>query len=185
MKYTRIAIAVAVVAVAAMVPASGLAGQPVISDHGSFVDGPNPDNWCGSVDGTSTFYGTFTFRQDASGAFHGTEAVKGIFTASGTGKSLELMDAGVDMGTGVDNGDGTTTFTEKSAGLAIRFKIPNGPVLKDVDGQPILGAGEASAVVTIDNATGDVISFQQTVHGPHPLHDGVDICGPSVAYLTS
>ena len=185
MRYTRIAIAVAVVAVAAAVPASGLAGQPVIFDHESFVDGPNPDNWCGAVVGTSTFYGTFTFRQDASGAFHGTESSKGLFTASGTGKSLELFEAGVDMGTGVDNGDGTTTFTEKSAGLVIRFKIPNGPVLKDADGQPILGAGEASSVVTIDNATGDVISFQETVHGPHPLRDGVDICGPSVAYLTS
>ena len=89
------------------------------------------------------------------------------------------------MGVGVDNGDGTTTFTEKSAGLVIRFKVPNGPVLKDADGKPILGAGEASSVATIDNATGDLISLQETVHGPHPLRDGVDICTPSVAYLTS
>jgi len=39
--------------------------------------------------------------------------------------------------------------------------------------------------VTVDNATGDVISGSETVHGPHPLRDGVDICGPSIAYLMS
>ena len=58
-------------------------------------------------------------------------------------------------------------------------------MLKDADGKPILGAGSVDAVVTIDNATGDIISIQESVHGPHPLRDGVDICGPSVAYLTS
>ena len=90
------------------------------------------------------------------------------------------------MGTGVDNGDGTTTFTEHSSGLVIRFKIPNGPVLKDVDGKPILGAGSVDAVLTIDNTTGDIVSIEgERFDGPHPLRDGVDICGPSVAYLTS
>jgi hypothetical protein len=157
----------------------------VIRDHESFVDGPNPDSWCGEVDGMSTFTGTFTFRQDASGAFHATGETRGVFTATATGRSLEQFDTGVDMGTGVDNGDGTTTFTERTAGLAIRFQIPNGPVLKDADGKPILGAGTIYTVVTIDNATGDVVSFSETVDGPHPLRDGVDICGPSVAYLTS
>jgi hypothetical protein len=96
-----------------------------------------------------------------------------------------VADSGVDFGTGVDNGDGTTTFTEHSAGLVIRFKIPSGPVLKDPSGQPIVGAGEVESVVTIDNATGDIVSIQESVHGPHPLHDGVDICTTSVAYLTS
>jgi hypothetical protein len=181
----RIAIVAAVVALAAALPAASVAGQPVIFDHESFVDGPNPDSWCGVVDGTSIFYGTFTFRQDASGTFHATESVKGLFTASATGRSLELASANVDMGVGVDNGDGTTTFTEKSAGLVIRFKIPNGPVLKDADGKPILGAGEVSSVATVDNATGDLVSLQESVHGPHPLRDGVDICTPSIAYLTS
>jgi hypothetical protein len=89
------------------------------------------------------------------------------------------------MGTGVDNGDGTTTFTEHVAGLAIRFKIPGGGVLKDADGRPILGAGSIDSVLTIDNATGEIVSGTEAVHGPHPLHDGVDICGPSVAYLLS
>jgi hypothetical protein len=180
----RIALVVALVAAAAALPAASLAGQPVIPDHETFVDGPNPDTWCGVVDGTITVTGKFTVRQDASG-FHATSHERGVFTASATGRSLDLFDTGVDMGTAVDNGDGTTTFTERTAGLAVRFQIPNGPVLKDADGKPILGAGMIDTVVTIDNATGDIVSFSETFDGPHPLHDGVDICGPSIAYLTS
>jgi hypothetical protein len=29
------------------------------------------------------------------------------------------------------------------------------------------------SVAVIDNATDDLISIQETVHGPHPLRDGV------------
>jgi hypothetical protein len=93
--------------------------------------------------------------------------------------------ANLDMGAGVDNGDGTFTFTEHTAGLVLKFKILNGPVLKDADGKPIIGAGVIDSVATFDVATGDLISLQETVHGPHPFRDGVDVCGPSIAYLTS
>jgi len=175
----------AVIALAAALPAAGIAGQPVIRDHESIVDGPNPATWCGQVDGTEVATGTFTYRQDASGAFHATEHFQSVFTATATGRSLENDASDLDMGTGVDNGDGTTTFTEHSAGLVIRFKIPNGPVLKDADGKPILGAGVVDSVLTIDNATGDILSGSETFHGPHPFRDGVDVCTPSVAYLTS
>jgi|SRR5579884_685216 len=175
----------AVVAFAATVAAAATAGKPVIFDHESFVDGPNPSSWCGVVDGTEVTTGTFTFRQDASGAFHATQQQTSIFTASATGKSLEVSAAGVDMGAGVDNGDGTMTFTEKQAGLAVTFKVPNGPILKAANGKPLLGAGVIDDVATFDIATGDLVSFQETVHGPHPQRDGVDVCTPTVAYLTS
>jgi hypothetical protein len=181
---TRIAAVAAVVAVAAAIPAVGVAGQPVVRDHESVVEGPFPSSFCG-VDGSEIDTGTFTFRQDASGAFHATESFRNVFTASSTGRSLEFSFANVDMGAGVDNGDGTFTFTEHSAGLVLKFKILNGPVLKDADGKPIIGAGVIDTVATFDIATGDLISIQETVHGPHPLRDGVDICGPSIAYLTS
>ena len=182
----RIAIAALVVAAAAAaLPAAGLAGQWVVRDHESFVDPPSPGDWCGTVIGMWSGSGTFTFRQDASGAFHATQVVRSVFTADATGKSIELQSAGVDMGTGVDNGDGTTTFTEHTAGLSVTFRIPGGPILKDADGKPLLGAGVIDSVVTIDNATGDVISGSETYHGPHPIRDGVDVCGPTIAYLTS
>src|SRR5512133_555052 len=109
----RIAIAAAVVAVAAAaLPAAGFAGQPLFRDHESFVDPPSPGDWCGSVNGMWSGSVTFTFRQDANGAFRATQVARSVFTADATGRSLEQQSAGVDMGTGVDNGDGTTTFTE-------------------------------------------------------------------------
>ena len=182
---TRIAILVAVVAAAAALPVTGLASRPVVRDHESFVDPPSPGTWCGTVDGMWSDSGTFTSRQDANGTFRATQIARSVFTADATGKSLEEQAAGVDMGTGVDNGDGTTTFTEHTAGLAVTFRIPGGPILKDADGKPLLGAGAIDSSVTIDNTTGDVISGSETFHGPHPIHDGVDVCTPTIAYLTS
>jgi hypothetical protein len=174
-----------VVAAAAAVPTAVLADQPVFRDHESFIDPPSPGDWCGAINGMWSGSFTFTFRQDASGAFHATQVGQSLFTADATGKSVELQSAGVDMGTGVDNGNGTTTFTEHTAGLAVTFRVPGGPILKDADGKPLLGAGVIDSTVTIDNATGDIISGLETFHGPHPIRDGVDVCTPVIAYLTS
>jgi hypothetical protein len=58
-------------------------------------------------------------------------------------------------------------------------------VLKDADGKPILGAGILNTAVTFDLASGAVISVEESWAGPHPLRDGVDICGPAIEYLTS
>jgi len=90
--------------------------------------------------------------------------------------------AGMSTATAIENGDGKTTFVGTSAGLALQFKIPNGPVLRDEDGRPLVGAGESSSTETYD-AAGNFISGTFSFHGPHPLEEGVDICGPSVAYL--
>jgi hypothetical protein len=187
MRYKRvITIAATVVtAASAMLPAAVRAGQPVIRDHESFIDLPSPGDWCGAVNGMWSGSGTFTFRQDASGAFHATQVERSVFRADATGKSIELQSAGVDMGIGVDNGDGTTTFTEHTAGLAVTLRIPGGPILMDADGKPLLGAGVIDSVVTIDNATGDIITGSETFHGPHPIRDGVDVCTPAIVYLTS
>jgi hypothetical protein len=181
----RIAIAVAVVAVSAALPAASLASKPVIRDHESFVEGPTPGEWCGAVDGTWSTTGALMFRQDASGAFHATARSTTLFTALATGKSIELDGAGVDMGVGVDNGDGTITYTEHTAGLAITFRIPNGPLLTSTDGKPLIGAGERDFAATFDIASGDLVSFQASWHGPHPGDDGVDVCTPTIAYLVS
>jgi hypothetical protein len=183
--HLRIAVALGAVTAALAVPAAVFGAQPVVRDHESFVDGPYPETWCGVVDGTETDTNMFMFSQDANGALRATFSFKGVFTATSTGKSLEFADAGVDMGVGVDNGDGTTTFSEHNAGLAIRFKAENGGVLKDADGKPIIGAGVIDSTAVIDNATGDIVSYSEAVHGPHPFRDGVDVCGPSIAYLTS
>ena len=86
-----IAIAAAVVAAAAAaLPAAGFADQPLFRDHESFVDPPSPGDWCGAVNGTWSDSGTFTFRQDASGAFHATQVERSVFTADATGTSIEV-----------------------------------------------------------------------------------------------
>jgi hypothetical protein len=164
-----------VAAIAAAVPALGLAGKPI-------VNGPYPETWCGVVEGTAVDTIVVDFSRDAGGTT--IEHVRGthVFTATATGKSIESSGAGLATATAIDNGDGTTTFVGTSAGLGLQFKIPNGPVLKDASGKPLLGAGELSSTETYD-AAGNFISGTFSFHGPHPFQAGVDVCGPSVAYL--
>jgi hypothetical protein len=181
----RIAIGLAIVAAAVMLPVTALGGQPIIRDHESVISPPEPGDWCGAVDGIWSGRAMFTFTQDASGGFHATQVERSSFTANATGRTIELDAAGVDMGTATDNGDGTVTFTEHTAGLALTIRIPNGPILKDASGKPLIGAGVIDSVVTIDEETGDIVSYNETFHGPHPLRDGVDICTPATNYLTS
>jgi hypothetical protein len=123
--------------------------------------------------------------EDATGGFLVNEIFHGVFTATATGKSLELAGAGVATVGVTDNGDGTVTFDEQNTGLVLQFKIVNGPVLKDADGKPLLGAGILTSTATVDIATDELLSIEESWHGPHPLRDGVDICGPAIAYLTS
>jgi hypothetical protein len=106
-----------------------------------------------------------------------------VFTATATGKSLESSGSGIAKVDVIDNGDGTITFVERDAGLALFFKIPGGPILKAADGEPLRSAGEISSTATFDVATGDLISFSDSFHGPHLFRQGVDVCGPSVAHL--
>ena len=68
-------------------------------------------------------------------------------------------------------------------GLALKFQIPNCPVLKTADGQPLRSAGVLTFQDIFDAATGDYITTNVSFKGPHLGAEGVDICGPSVAYL--
>jgi hypothetical protein len=183
-KLTRLAIALAgFAALAAAVPALGLAGNWVVNDHYSFTTDPFPTTFCG-IDGTEvdTVVENLKVSEDS---FMDNGHFTGLFTAAATGKTLELSASPTSKGKLTDNGDGTLTFSEQDTGLVLKFKIPNGPVLEDADGKPILGAGVLSTAITIDASTGDVISVEESSHGPHPLREGVDICGPAIAYLTS
>ena len=68
-------------------------------------------------------------------------------------------------------------------GLTLKFQIPSGPVLKAANGEPIRSAGVLLIEDVFDTATGDYITTNETFNGPHLLREGVDICGPSAAYL--
>jgi hypothetical protein len=65
----------------------------------------------------------------------------------------------------------------------LKFQIPNGPVLKALNGAPIRSAGILILEDGFDAATGDYITTNESFNGPHLGREGVDICGPSVAYL--
>jgi hypothetical protein len=175
-KFKQVLLAVAGgAALAAAIPALGLAGKPI-------VNGPYPETWCGGVEGTAVDTIVVDYSRDQAGLFRENFRGTHVFTATATGKSLESSAAGVATATAIDNGDGTTTFVGTSAGLALQFKIPHGAVLKDASGKPLLGAGEFSSTETYD-AAGNFISGTTSFHGPHPFEEGVDVCGPSVAYL--
>jgi hypothetical protein len=183
-KRNRLVTAVAAAAaLAAIVPALGLAAMPIVNEHETFTDGPYPTNFCG-VPGTQVDTVIDHYMEDASGGILDNEIFNGVFTATATGRSLQLSGSGVSRVNVTDNGDGSVTFAEHDTGLVLQFKIPNGPVLKDADGKPLLGAGILSSTATFDIASGDLLSIDESWHGPHPLRDGVDICGPTIAYLT-
>jgi hypothetical protein len=184
-KRIKIGIAGLVAVAAVAVGASGAAGAFVVNDHtqGFHTYGPFPRDWCGEVPGSMTATSVVQHKEDASGNFIETERFTGVFTAAATGKSLLTSGAGVVKVEIIDNGDGTTTYVSSGGGLSLQFKVPNGPILKDASGRPILGAGEFTSVETVDNATNQTISLTGSFHGPHPMSEGVDICGPTVAYL--
>jgi hypothetical protein len=167
-----------------LMAASAGATQPVVRLHVGPVTGdPLPETWCGEVEGTAVNTVVEDYREDASGSFIDTFRFTSVFTATATGKSLESSGSGVAKVEVIDNGDGTITFAERDAGLALFFKIPGGPILKAADGEPLRSAGEVSSTATFDIATGDEISFSESFHGPHLFRQGVDVCGPSIAYL--
>jgi hypothetical protein len=173
----------AVLSLALMV-SSASATQPVIRFHlGPVTSDPFPETWCGVVDGTAVTTVVEEFRQDASGSFIDNVRFTSVFTATATGKSIESSGGGLSKVSVIDNGDGTITFAGKDAGLALFFKIPGGPLLKAADGEPLRSAGVFNSTETFDIATGDLLSFTSSFHGPHLVAEGVDVCGPSVAYL--
>jgi hypothetical protein len=83
----------------------------------------------------------------------------------------------------IDNGNGTISFVTQITGLVLKFQITNGPVLRAANGEPIRSAGDLTLEDVFDAATGDYITTNESFSGPHLAREGVDICGPSVAYL--
>jgi hypothetical protein len=176
---------VGVAAFSAAVPLLGLAEAPAVNDHYSFTSDPYSTSWCGVIDGTAVDNIVEHYMQDANGNVVDNVRLTSVFTATASGKSLESSAATTTRVKGpIDNGDGTVSFVANFTGLVLQFKIPNGPVLKDVDGKPLLGAGVLTVTDIFDAETGAYTTTTESWHGPHPVRDGVDICGPSIDYLT-
>jgi hypothetical protein len=155
MRYFRqlfVAVAATIV-VAAAVSALGLAAKPVVNEHVNFTSDPYADNWCG-LDGTSVDRVVAHFKEDASGASLETLNVTTFFTATASGKSMEIRQTGARrVSAPTDNGDGTVSVIVTNSGLSPGFKLLNGPPI-------VLDVGLVEFRVTFDAATGEFVSFE-------------------------
>jgi hypothetical protein len=179
--------AILVVLAGALVTAAtalGFSGPPVVNDQFRPPPDVHPQTWCGQVEGTAVDTVVEHYMQDANGNIIDNVRFTRLFTATATGKSILSTASTTERSAGpIDNGDGTISFVTQITGLSLKFQIPGGPVLKADNGEPIRSAGVLIIEDVFDAAAGDYITTNETFDGPHLLREGVDICGPSVAYL--
>ena len=103
------------------------------------------------------------FKEDASGASLESLNVTTLFTATASGKSMEIRQTGARKASApIDNGGGTVSVDVTNSGQSSGFKLPNGPPI-------VLDVGLVEFLVTFDAATGDFVSFEVLrVRGPRP-----------------
>jgi hypothetical protein len=141
----RFVLAAAVVGVGLALTSGAMAAQ---INHDHFVSAPYADNWCG-IDGTSVDTIVANYTPDGS---RSSINVKTIFTATASGKSMEIQQTGLQrQGAPVDNGNGTDSVTFANAGQSPTIKLPGGEVLP--------GTGLIVGVLTFDSTTGEFLSF--------------------------
>jgi hypothetical protein len=157
---------IALVAALAL-PAANVGAATIGHDH--FTSDPYADNWCG-IDGTSVDTVVANYTPDGSRA---SINVKTIFTATASGKSMEIRQTGLRRESApVDNGDGTYSVTFTNAGQSPGFKLPSGVVIVD--------AGLLIGVATFDSATDEFLSFEILKQSaPRP-----DACDAIIAALS-
>lgn len=177
------------VVTAAALAAAGAAlawqGPPVVNQQFRPPPDVHPSTWCGVIQGSAVDTTVEHFMQDASGNIIDNVRFTRMFTATATGKSIISSASTTEKSSGpIDNGDGTVSYITNINGLALKFQIPNGPVLKAADGEPLRSAGVLTFEDVFD-AAGNYITTNVSFDGPHLNAQGVDICGPSVAYLLS
>ena len=156
---------VAFIAALAILPAGAHGAKPDIF-HTSFLDTEEDVDVCGIiVDIVSE--GVFTDKAffDKQGnfvRFNSTASAMSTLTAE-NGKSVIIQNAGLftDVEPLVDEEAGTITFTTTFIGLPEKIQTAHGPVL-------LRDAGIATFVDTFDLETGDPISSDVIIKGPHP-----------------
>ena len=143
----------AALTVAAVLPALGLAGPPVVQEHVNFTSDPYADSLCG-IQGSAVDDVVAQFSLYESGATLERLNVTTLFTSTATGKSLEIRSVGARRGSApIDNGDGTYSIIVTNTGPSANFKLPNGPMVW-------IDVGLVEFLVTFDQATGDFLSFE-------------------------
>jgi hypothetical protein len=156
---------VALIATFAVLPAGALGAKPEIF-HANFLDVEENADVCGiTVDIVAK--GVFTdkafFDQEGNFVrFMSTASVKVTFTAE-NGKSVIVQNAGqfTDVEPLIDEEAGTITFVTTFKGLPEKIQTANGPVL-------LRDAGLITFMDTFDLETGEFISSDVIIKGPHP-----------------
>lgn len=159
------ALFVALIAAFAILPAGALGAKPEIF-HASFLDTEEDVDVCGVIVDIVA-EGVFTDKAffDKEGnfvRFMSTASAKVTFTAD-NGKSVIVQNAGqfTDVEPLVDEEAGTITFFTTFKGLPEKIQTAHGPVL-------LRDAGLITFVDTFDLETGEFISSELTIKGPHP-----------------
>jgi hypothetical protein len=155
---------VALITALAVLPGSALGGKPVEQFHDHFTESFS-DEICGiPVDVDLVVTDNFFVYADES--FKDTSSVMATFTNPENGKSVVVSNAGQISGPAgiVDEEAGTITFLTSFKGLPEKIQTANGPVL-------LRDAGVITFADTFDLETGEFISSEVTIRGPHPEAD--------------
>jgi hypothetical protein len=139
-------------------PGGAFAAKPTFVDK---IDFTIPDaEICGFI-GTAHVTGVQVITLIGDTDFTVTGQVTTVFTTA-DGKTATLMGTGKVVGTVTDNGDGTITFTTTFTGLPekIGSRGSGGTALRD--------AGVITFIMTFDTNTGELISDEVIIKGPHP-----------------
>ena len=164
--------ALAAALLVALAATSAAAAPPVVNGHDHFVSDPYADNWCG-IEGTSVDTVVAHFMERANGASLESINITTLFTATESGKSMEVRQTGTRRaGAPIDNGDGTYSILVTNSGQSPRIKIPQGPPI-------VLDVGLVQFLITFDSATGDFVAFD-VLKEAGPRLPG---CAAIIAYL--
>jgi len=147
-----------------VLPASAVGAKPVAQFHDHFTESFS-DEICGiPVDVDLMVTDNFFLYADRS--TKDTSSFMGTFTNPLNGQSVVISSAGLINGPPpiVDEDTGTITFSTTFKGLPEKIQTANGRVLSR-------DAGLITFADTFDLETGEFISSEVTVNGPHPEAD--------------
>lgn len=156
------AVFVALLVVVAL-PGAALAAKPIERFHAHFTDSFS-EVLCGIAVETHMIVteNVFVYANDS---FKTTSSYRLTFTNPDNGKSVLLSSAGTFQGTAlIDEQAGTITFVDTYKGLPEKVQTDHGRVLTR-------DAGIITFTTTFDLETGDFLSSEFTMNGPHPEAD--------------
>jgi hypothetical protein len=158
------ALVAALITLVAVLPGTASAAKPIEQFHDHFTDSFS-DEICGIAVDVDLVV-TDNFFLYADGTSKDTSSVRVTFTNPANGNSVLLSNAGQISAPSpvVDEEAGTITFINSFKGLPEKIQTAHGAVL-------LRDAGVITFADTFDLETGEFISSQTIVKGPHPEAD--------------